>query len=191
MKRTIAYTTAAILASVSLAVPAYALDVGVGANAGAGASASGSGSGNSGGNGNAGGLNIGGGLDANTGAQVQTGGGSSNGSIDAGTTASTDSDSNFGLLISSMRSGDSATRIEGMTEVSSVSVVNVEDLAQGNNLQAFENAKNDNEAQIGDLQAAVAANADLVAGLETEAAESSDVIAANVAADGSVTLFVE
>ena len=189
MKRTIAYTTAAVLASASLAVPAYALDVGVGANVGAGASAGGSS--NSGGNGNSGGLNIGGGLDANTGAQVQTGGGSSNGSIDAGTTASTDSDANFGLLISSMRSGDSATRIEGMTEVSSVSVVNVEDLAQGNNLQAFENAKSDNEAQIGDLQAAVAANADLVAGLETEAAESSDVIAANVAADGSVTLFVE
>ena len=188
MKRSIAYTTAALLASASLAIPAYALDVGADVGIGAGAQVGGNG-----GSDNSGGLGVSGNVDANTGAQVQTGGGSSDdGSIDSGTTASTDSNANFGLLISSMQSGDSnAAAIQGMSEVSSVTVVNVEDLTQGNNIQAVENAKSDNEDQITSLQAAVEANTDLTAELEEQSADSSDVIAANIAADGSVTLFVE
>lgn len=196
MKRTIAYTTVALLASASLTVPAFALDVGVGVDAGAGASIGGnSGSNNSG---NSGGLGIGGNANVNAGAQAQTGGGSSNDDlIDGNTTASTSSEANFGLLISSMRSGDdSASQIEPTTDFSSVTVVDVEDLAQGNNMQALENAKSDNGDQITKLQAAVAANADLVAGLEDHSdgdsgAVADDVIAANVEADGSITLFVE
>ena len=195
MKRTIAYTAATLLASASLAVPAYSLDVGVGAKAGVGAQAGGNG--NAGGSGNSGGIGLSG--NVNAGAQAQSGGSASDdGSIDTGTTASTDADANFGLLISSMRSGeDSASQIGSMTEVSSVTVVNVDDLVQGNNLQAVENAKSENEGQIDDLQAAVGANAKLVAELEGQPDDDSDdipvsdVIAANVEADGSVTLFVE
>ena len=133
MKRTIAYTTAALLASASLAVPAYALDVGAGGQAGVGAGAQvGGGSDNSGIGGNVG-------VGADVGAQAQTNSGTSSttaeGSTDSGTTASTSADANFGSVISAIRSGKSnAAAIEGMSEVSSVTVVNVDDLAKGNNM---------------------------------------------------------
>lgn len=185
MKRTIVLTTAALLASASLAVPAYALDVGVGGQAGVGAQVGGGGSDSSGIGGNVG-------VGANVGAQAQTDSGSfDDDSIDSGTTASTNSDANFGSVISAIRSGKSnAAAIEGMSEVSSVTVVNVDDLAQGNNTQALENAVSDNEGEIADLQAAIEANADVMAELEGQSLDHSDVVAANVGADGALTVYV-
>jgi len=101
-------------------VAAVALDVGVGANVGGGVGANvgGSGSDNSGGSG---GINLGGNANAGAGAQAQT---------DSGTTGSIGSDANLDLVISAIGSGDdNAATIQGMTDVSSVTVVDAGDLA--------------------------------------------------------------
>jgi hypothetical protein len=176
MKRTIAFTTAAILSAASLAGPAYALDAKAGGQVGAGAQVGGAGnSGNSGIGGNIG-------AGANVGMQAQT---------DDGTTGSIGSDANLDSVISAMRSGESnATAIQGMSEVSSVTVVKVDDLAKGDDAQALETAMSDNEKAVSSLQAAIEANADLKAELAAQSVDSSNVVAANVEANGALTVYV-
>ena len=183
MKRTILLTTAAIMAA-SLAAPAFALDLGAGANVGGsvGANVGGSsGSDDSGSGGSSGGINLG--ANAGAGAQAQT---------DGGTTGSIGSDANLDLVISAIGSGDdNAATIQGMSDVSSVTVVDAGDLAQGDDGQALEDAMSENEDGIRDLRAAIDANADLKAELERQSADSSDVVAVDVQADGALTVFVE
>ena len=183
MKRTILLTTAAIMAA-SLAAPAFALDVGAGANVGGSVGANVGGNSDSvcsGGSGSSGGINVGG--NANAGAQVGT---------DSGTTASTNSDANLALVISAIGSGDdNATAIQGMTDVSSVTVIDAGDLAQGDDEQALENAMSENEDGISGLRAAIDANADLKAEIVRQSPDSTDVVAVDVGADGALTVFVE
>jgi hypothetical protein len=67
----------------------------------------------------------------------------------------------------------------------------VSDLAKGNNMEAFDNAVSKNQADITSLQTAVGANTALKAKLDAQSVATSDIVAANVEADGSVTVYVK
>ncbi|MEP9387178.1 hypothetical protein [Mesorhizobium sp. KR9-304] len=118
-----------------------------------------------------------------TGTQIET---------DANTTASTDAKANFGTVMSSIKAGKTnVSAITGLTMVNKVNVIRVGDLAKGNNMQALDKAITDNQADITGLQNAIGANAALKAKLDAESVEASSVVAANVEADGSVTVYVK
>ena len=92
---------------------------------------------------------------------------------------------NFGTLISSIRA--SKTSLEGVDETTAVSVVDVDDLMQGNNRVALENALADNQDQITDLRADLTALA--LPDLQSQDVEQTVGIAK--AKDGSLTVFVD
>ena len=118
-----------------------------------------------------------------TGTKVQT---------DASTTASTDAKANFGTVMSSIKAGKTnVSAISGMTTVNSVNVVRVGDLAKGNNMQALEKAITENQADITSLQTAIGANTELKAKLDAESVQATSVVAADVEADGSITVYVK
>jgi len=111
---------------------------------------------------------------------------------DASTTASTDAKANFGSVMSSIKAGKANVGgISGMSTVSKVNIIRVADLAKGNNMQALDKAIMDNEADITSLQTAIGANTALKAKLDAEFVQASSVVAANVEADGSVTVYVK
>lgn len=183
MKRTSLITTTALLASLA-AAPALALDANVGANA----------SSDVGAQVDSGGVNAG--ADMNTDAQIGAGTSASDGSAaattDAGITASTSSDPNFGMLISSLNaSANTAAEVQAMTDVSSVSVVKIDDLQKGNNQAAVSNAISKNAEATAELQAAIEANSALKAELEEQSVEVSSVVAAHVGTGGQLTVFVQ
>jgi hypothetical protein len=111
---------------------------------------------------------------------------------DTSTTASTDAKANFGTVMSSIKAGKTnVSAITGLTTVNKVNVVKVSDLAQGNNMQALDKAITDNQTDITGLQTAISGNAALKAKLDAEQVQASSVVAADVEADGSVTVFVK
>jgi len=111
---------------------------------------------------------------------------------DTDTTASTSAKANFGTVMSSIKAGKTnVSAIGALTAVSQVNVVRVGDLAQGNNMQALDKAVADNQTDIASLQTAVSGNTALKAKLDAESVQASSVIAANVEADGSVTVYVK
>jgi hypothetical protein len=92
---------------------------------------------------------------------------------------------NFGMLISSIRA--SKTSLDGVDGTTAVSGVDVDDLMQGNNRVALENALADNQDQITDLRAELTALA--LPDLQSQDVEQTVGIAK--AKDGSLTVFVD
>jgi hypothetical protein len=74
--------------------------------------------------------------------------------------------------------------------VSTVHDVKIGDLADAD-MDALAKAKTDNQASIDELQSSLEANASVKAALDAKGVDASDVVAANVAADGSLTVYVE
>lgn len=112
--------------------------------------------------------------------------------MDASTTASTDAKANFGTVMSSIKAGKTnVSAISALTTVSNVNVIRVGDLAKGNNMQALDKAIADNQADISGLQTMIGANTALKAKLDAESIQASSVVAADVEADGSVTVYVK
>lgn len=133
---------------------------------------------------------------AKTGAQAQTEADTTaqqgTAGTDGSTTASTGAKANFGTVMSSIKAGKTNVEaIAALTTVNTVNVVRVADLAEGNNMQALDKAIADGQADIASLQTAVSGNAALKAKLDAESVPASSVIAANVEADGSVTVYVK
>ena len=111
---------------------------------------------------------------------------------DTSITGSTDTKANFGTVMSSIKSGKTnVSAISGMTTVSKVNVVRIGDLAKGNNMQALDKAITDNQSDITGLQTAIGANSVLKAKLDAESIQASSIVAADVEADGSVTVYVK
>ena len=105
--------------------------------------------------------------------------------IDSGTTAAVAGKSNFGTLISSIRAGKSS--LDGVTVDSTINVVQVEDLIEGSNRVALDNALADNEAEVEALR-------DDLAALDPDGLTDEDidrVVAARPEADGSLTVYVD
>lgn len=165
MKRIIALTTATFMGASMLAVPAFALDAG--ANVGIGGSAeSGTTSGETG-------------ADIKLKANADT-------KVDTDTTAAIGG--SFDGALSAMGNANSAGAIGAMTDVSNVNVIWIKDL-EGADMEALTQAETENEAQIEELRASLESNTAVSAALKAQSVEPADVVAANVAADGSLTVY--
>lgn len=113
------------------------------------------------------------------------------GNVDVGTTASTGAEANFGSVISAIQtSGTASADIEAVTDASQVEVVRVSDLAEGESMNAVDEALANNQSSVDELRTAVEANAAISQRLEEDQVQTGDVVAAETAADGSVTLYV-
>ena len=105
--------------------------------------------------------------------------------VDSGTTAST-AKGNFGTVISSIRAGKSD--LSAVTADTEVNVVPVDELIEGNNRSALDNALSDNQDQIDQLRADLGG----IEGLEGLSEEQIDAaVAARVEADGSLTVYTD
>jgi hypothetical protein len=114
----------------------------------------------------------------------------------------------FGSLISAINSASAHNdKLKAMTEINAahVQLVNVEDLLRGNNSEALTNALHKNEADLTALRTTLGTNQTITSVLTaatpkstdssttttTAAAtiEAKDIVAADVGADGNVTLY--
>jgi hypothetical protein len=101
------------------------------------------------------------------------------------------SNANFGQVISSIQASKTgATQIQGITEVKSVNVVKVTDLAKGENMTALDNAVTKNEADITTLRTALTANTTVNTALATASVDVASVVAADVGSDGVLTVYI-
>jgi len=183
MKRVIALTAAALMTGSLFAAPALAqvsVDTGVGANVGIGTNADTSAGSASG--------TVGGKIGAD--AQINTGdkGAAANTNVDAGTTAAIGA--SWDNLMSSMGDTGASASIGAMSDVGAVNVVRIGDLGN-TDADALAKAKTDNQASIDELKTSIEGNAKVKAALEQKGVDPSSVVAANVAADGSLTVYVE
>jgi hypothetical protein len=100
-------------------------------------------------------------------------------------------DPNFGKVISSIQAAKtSPTQIQGLTTVKSVNVVQVNDLAKGENMKALDEAVTKNESDITSLRTALTANAAVNTALMDANVDVSKVVATDIASDGSLTVYV-
>jgi predicted homoserine dehydrogenase-like protein len=91
--------------------------------------------------------------------------------------------------MSSIRAGKTNVgAINSLSTVSTVKVVQISDLAKGNNVQALDKAIADNQADIQSLRTAISGNAAFSGKLTAD--QASNVVAATIEADGSVTVYV-
>jgi len=184
MKRVIALSTAALLGASLFASPVLAqvsVDTNGGASVGVEAG-SGSASGTVGGAGS---------VDSTIGgSQLKTGAAAdAKTNLDTGTTAAIGG--SFDGMISAMGNNSaSAGTIQSMTNVSSVNVIRITDL-EGADMDALMKAETDNSASIDELHTSLEGNAAVKAALEAQSVDPSTVVAANVAADGSLTVYVK
>ncbi len=87
------------------------------------------------------------------------------------------------------RSNWSASAFADVTGVAHGTTYDVTGMVDADNRAAFDLALSANADEIGELQAALAANASLNSWLEAQGTEASEVIALGVAADGSLAVF--
>jgi hypothetical protein len=100
------------------------------------------------------------------------------------------SKANFGQVISSIQASKTgASQIEGITEVKSVNVVKVNDLAKGENMTALDNAVTKNEADITSLRSAMTTNTTVNTALTNANVDVAAVVAADVGSDGVLTVY--
>ncbi len=124
---------------------------------------------------------------ASGGANVEAGADTTMPDIDTGTTAAVGA--TFDSAVTAIDGNAATTQsISTMTEVRDVKIVKISEL-EGHDAATVEQAVAANQAGIDELQAAVSANAALSQELETQGIDSSSVLAAQVEADGAVTVF--
>jgi hypothetical protein len=100
------------------------------------------------------------------------------------------SNANFGQVISSIQASKTgASQIQGITEVKSVNVVKVNDLAKGENMTALDNAVTKNEADITSLRSAMTTNTTVNTALTNANVDVAAVVAADVGSDGVLTVY--
>jgi hypothetical protein len=100
-------------------------------------------------------------------------------------------DPNFGKVISSIQAAKtSPTQIQGLTTVKSVNVVQVNDLAKGENMKALDEAVTKNESDISSLRSALTANTAVKTALTDAKVDVSKVVATEISSDGSLTVYV-
>ena len=110
----------------------------------------------------------------------------------------------FGSLISAINSSSSTnSKVKALTSVNAtdVQLVNVEDLLQGNNVEALNNALTKNQSDIETLRTTLGGSqafSTVLATADTSASATSsmsmkpaakDIVAADVSPDGKVTLY--
>lgn len=112
--------------------------------------------------------------------------------VDPGITASTGAKADLGTVISAIQaSRNSANTIQTMTTVGTVNIVRLSEIAKGDDKQALDKVISDNEPDITGVQAAIMANSALKKKLDAKTIDPSAIVAANIEADGAVTVFVK
>ncbi len=103
-------------------------------------------------------------------------------------------DLNFGKAVSAMNNAKAtADKIEALTNVDAVIIVDVSTLAKGQNDAALSNAMSRNQGDVATLKDAIEQNAQVMAAIKAKDAEFdvSTVVAADVAADGQLVIFTQ
>lgn len=100
----------------------------------------------------------------------------------------------FGSLMSAINSASANNnKLKAMTDISAsnVQLVNVDDVAKGNNTEALTNALKKNEADLTSLRATLGTNTALsgVLTANTTPLTAADVVAADVSPDGKVVVY--
>ena len=98
---------------------------------------------------------------------------------------------NFGQMISTIQAAKTApTQIQSLTTVKSVNVVKAADLAKGENMKALDEAVTKNQTDITSLRTAMTSNAAVKTALTNANVDVSKVVAAEIASDGILTVYV-
>ncbi|HUQ34899.1 MAG TPA: hypothetical protein VM144_00830 [Aestuariivirga sp.] len=98
---------------------------------------------------------------------------------------------NFGQVMSSIQASKTgATDIQAMTTLKSVNVVMVNDLAKGENIAALDAAVTKNNTDISALRTAMTSNTAVNQALVDAKVDVSTVVAADIANDGILTVYV-
>lgn len=95
------------------------------------------------------------------------------------------------LLSAIAQTHSSATAVSAMKQVRGVRVVRISDIAKGDDARTVANAMKDSGKDRKALQSAVRANPALSAKLEAQNTNASQVVAAKIEADGTVTVFAD
>ncbi len=102
------------------------------------------------------------------------------------------SDDQLGPVVRLIETSDwSASSFANVTGVANGTTYDVSGMVTADNKAALDLALSANATQIGELQAALAANASLNSWLEAQGTQASEVIALGVAADGSLAVFTD
>lgn len=170
MKRILAITTAALMTSALAGTAAYANDMKKDESTQTQSGATDS-------------------MNSDTGSMNSDTGSAAN--VDTDTTASTNAAPTADDLMSALQGGDAAaSSIKSMSNVSNVSIVNTDELAQAD-MTEIDSAVEQNQSQIDQLHQAIDGNDALKSKLQEQDVDVSNVIAAKTNADGSLTLFVQ
>ena len=121
-----------------------------------------------------------------TGAQTGTTGASPD--IDTGTTAAIGADFNTALTAIEGNAA-SAAAIGSISDVERVNVVQLSAL-EGHNSTALDESLAVNEAGVEELKSSIQANSAMSSELATQGVNADDIVAAQVASDGEVTVYV-
>jgi hypothetical protein len=121
-----------------------------------------------------------------TGAQTGTTGASPD--IDTGTTAAIGADFNTALTAIEGNAA-SAAAIGSISDVERVNVVQLSTL-EGHNSTALDESLAVNEAGVEELKSSIQANSAMSSELATQGVNADDIVAAQVASDGEVTVYV-
>lgn len=98
---------------------------------------------------------------------------------------------NFGQMISTIQAAKTTpTQIQGLTTVKSVNVVKAANLAKGENMKALDEAVTKNESDISSLRTAMTTNAAVKTALTNANVDVTKVVAAEIASDGILTVYV-
>ena len=98
---------------------------------------------------------------------------------------------NFGQMISTIQAAKTApSQIQSLTTVKSVNVVKAADLAKGENMKALDEAVTKNETDINSLRSAINANNTVKMALTNAQVDVTKVVAAEIASDGILTVYV-
>jgi hypothetical protein len=166
MKRILAITTAALMSASVMAAPALAQST-PGATPETGATTT---------------------PESGSNTMPQTGTTGASPDVDTGTTAAIGADFNTALVAIEGNSASAAT-IGSITDIERVSVVQMNTL-EGHNAAALEDALAANDASVDALKASIEANTAMSSELATQGVDTDDIVAAQVAADGAVTVYV-
>jgi hypothetical protein len=100
-------------------------------------------------------------------------------------------DPTFGQVISSIQASKTgSTQIQSLSTVKSVNVVKVNDIAKGENIKALDEAVNKNQSDITSLRTAMTSNTAVKTALTSANVDVSKVVAAEIASDGILTVYV-
>lgn len=189
MRKLLLTTTAAALV---FSIPALAIDVGVNAGGSVNANA---------------GTNTGGGVNAAAGAKVSTNfnsGGNArssanvatnfNSGANAGIDVNVGASADVNAAVSAIsRSKAEIDQIKSLEEVTSVEIIDMDTLAQGNADISLDKALTENGPGVARLQAALQSKADLMAAIlaENPDFDVESVVAADVKADGRLVVYTK